>query len=1558
MRQAQTVSWISVLLRIGFVSAYSPNTFDTNGVACSESWPSHVATCPPYCTRVKDPTTGRTLTEDKIVSACGTPCSDNAKLVPTGACVSTCEDANLKLTWNSATGFYECANATTTVQYANACACDGTSLASEYQACTTPQRITIDHFSTIENAQPPNGLVMHQCAAGDYHVITGNPQLDASITTGFVQCPTEEFATYKPTHFHMWFLSLFYLLPLGVIMFFQAYKWMRERPLDPTMCTIQGIPSPRSPSTKQLVSTDNFSPTNNIATMKTLPIERQETKPNFHFVTTFDLEDVGMKQEGFKETLVGRSAFTCLLAVAAGTIALILLQIMDAYGLLGSTFCPAETEACLELNPDESYTWRQGFKCSAHCLFGDEWSTGQSQYWPYAKGANGGKIYLLIFLLVWLFAAEFFVVLRLFRSTLRSWFLLRCPLDQATLVRVTLPKKVNSVADFNVASRAHKLGQWKEKVSTKMFGSPKVRKVCGVKVIHTDSSLAPSPPMLGDSDSMTAAGLSAPVSTIIPTRYIVFQSERLIWDSKAFRFHRATVTCGSNVARLCDQKGGLSALEAAKRSVLIGPNIIQIKMPTLLRSVFDEFFTTHFIYQTLCLMVWYEFYYWLAATCVAIVIFVSMGLSIRYKRLARRRLVDLATATIPISCFRDETLVNITSDNLTVGDVMVVTAGMEVPCDMILLTGSAILDESCLTGEPHPIPKTALESEFREIDLGGQDKKSLLLAGSRVVSVSRPGITALVTSVSVDTLRGGMLKELLSPTNLIFEFQKHWSLVFIVLFIWGLINVVLGVALIDWELEGWYYGIFTISQTISPLIPAVFVAGQSVAAKNLKKVNIYCANLQRTLVAAKIKHVCFDKTGTLTTPGLSLSEVRPLVGDEFAECVNDIENCSPRLRWALATCHELQTSPSGTDVTGVEVDVQMFRWTRHRLTISPQAVWEVTSPDGETRPILKRFGFQRTTVCSSVVIAGGQGLEAYTKGSWEAVSEMCRITNPALHLEARKLAAEGFYVLAIAHKIIPHQEIPQRSEVESDLTLLGLIAFRNDPLADSPQVVEELKCADINAVMITGDSVLTALRTATVCNFFDLEKVVMVAELNSQGSLSWRLADEEVASGDYPLHRALTPDSQLALTGDAYEFLKNNNNVDLENIIVNHAKVLARMNPAQKREVVELFMKHGVTAMIGDGANDAPALEVAHVGVAMRSGSGNGSKEATVVAHFSCDLGSDKPSLRPVVSLLKHGRSSLAGTTAAYKNLIIYGQITVLVSLIEMWLRIVPAEAYWITVDAGVNTLMTWAILSTKPANNLAQKFPTASLFSVSVLWSAVGQIVSNWIWMISAILMLLYSSFTQCKQFDARLMDHAEWWKKGDNYEAATLGLFALFQWSAVGSVMSFGNGFRAKWIKAYKVHIIWLVFLCVVFMLLWSTGTSFSCMFRTNCGDASLLNHWHRYGVWGGIVKWSVPEGGTSLIPAGCPCEGGNCEMETTCDAEQYHSAFHHNIFPRSWRWAMLGLMGVNLLCNYAIELAVMRKDNAQHRQLLEEQLYRRNAGDRHGVDTSDDSEELVMS
>ncbi|KAI8608125.1 hypothetical protein BC830DRAFT_1072366, partial [Chytriomyces sp. MP71] len=839
-------------------------------------------------------------------------------------------------------------------------------------------------------------------------------------------------------------------------------------------------------------------------------------------------------------------------------------------------------------------------------------------------------------------------------------------------------------------------------------------------------------------------------------RYIEFECVRYVYDERAGRFQPFSFSVGPTFADLHNQSGGLSTGDAHLRTELVGPNVIAFPADTFYTAMVKEFTGIFYIYQMMCLWTWYYYAYYYMGVVLTLVI-ISSGLSkVQVFLTSQRRVLSMANFSGSVRVLRNGTWAVLSTADLVPGDVIEITASAHVlPVDAVLVDGGAVCDESSLTGEALPVVKFPVKNDAGMTYRRDESTKSnSLYAGCFVLEAqsSQRGkpVLAIVTATGAVTSKGRLVKDILFPSKVSFVFQEHLKVVFPMLIVWGVVMLVLSMVLLGTTgADAWFYGMFTISQVLSPLLPAVLVIGQSVASERLSKKGILCVDLDRITLSGKVKVYCFDKTGTLTKEGLNFLGVQHALASggepKFGPVLNEFTSFPTPLRMAMLTCHSV--TMVGDNPVGNFVDVEMFRATEGRLGRSGEGeaalagvpdlamVYPTTNNDGELQ-ILKRFEFVHSNAYMTVLIRDPTDgkMYAYLKGSFEKIRDICDPASlpPDAEKTARFHASEGCYVLAFARKEIPAGiTVPEaaalaRSTLEKGgIKFTGLCLFRNELKPDTADALEELRDGGCRVVMITGDNIDTGVFVAKRCGMIRSnefgEVLVFMGDLdpNDRTQVVWKNTEDGSTISQSSLLSLLAAarignyrPTELAVTGKAFNVLLANGS--MRNLLFD-TRVFARMSPDDKVMCVRLHMEKAITAMCGDGGNDAGALKAAHSGIALSEA------ESSVVAHFS----SRNRSVFSCVELLREARCALDISFASYKYLIMYGEILAFLGLIQYYFNVNMSQAMWILID-GSTVPLSWALTQAVPAKRLARTRPTARLLGPETVISVVGMIVIN----------------------------------------------------------------------------------------------------------------------------------------------------------------------------------------------------------------------------------------
>uniref|UniRef100_K3X7V9 Cation-transporting P-type ATPase N-terminal domain-containing protein n=1 Tax=Globisporangium ultimum (strain ATCC 200006 / CBS 805.95 / DAOM BR144) TaxID=431595 RepID=K3X7V9_GLOUD len=1020
------------------------------------------------------------------------------------------------------------------------------------------------------------------------------------------------------------------------------------------------------------------------------------------------------------------------------------------------------------------------------------------------------NVIIKVFIVLWVVSAVWFALIVIYSDKLLNFF--RIPTSLASCDRVTLFKPEKT--EVLLADRSG-VSQIVNKVEKFLF--PNAREGFEATV-----------PVFTAADG---------------ARYLEFQHLRYTYDDVEGKFIPGSVVLSDTYDGILADSQGLSAAEHTRRLDIVGRNAIEVEMPSIARSVVDEFFSFFYIYQLMCYYVWYFTNYNWVAGLNTVVIVVAASVNIYAKRGMFSSIVKMTHYQSEVTVKRDGTWVTVASSDIVPGDLVKVTENWIIPCDLVVVKGATVCDESMLTGESMPVQKFPVPNDSTDsYSAEGSGKKYTLFSGTKTLASGRDEeILAVVQSTGAHTSRGQLVQAILFPAPIKFKYDEHLKAVFSFLFLFGFVAAYLAMkflmdnAGLSNTLFAFVYGMFMFSAVLNPLLPVVITIGQVNAAKRLQKQDVFCLNPQRITLCGKVRVFCFDKTGTITKEGLDFRGCVPVTSGattEFLPEVNDmIAGSLPVLmKYSLASTHALG-SLNG-ELVGNEVEVRMFKSTQWKLIESEGKLPVVRSADDQDQlEFVKRFEFDHHRMSMSVVMkhtVTGK-LYVFCKGSYEKMQSVSKAESvPANYTEtAENLAKDGCYVLGIAFKEIDSLAdaelqafLSSRDAVEEGLSLLGLIMFRNELKEDSRDALLTLKKGDIRSVMITGDNAMTGCFIARASGMVDADSNVvlgdMVMDSETGASLVWKDVDSQVVYSSEQIHDLVKFNSsvELAVTGKAFDYLVKMG--EIESLLLN-IRIFSRMTPAGKVECVKLHMAAGaVTGMCGDGGNDCGALRIAHVGVALSDA------EASVVSPFT----SKTRSLQSIVDLVREGRGALATSFGSVKYLIMYGLIGIGCRFVMYYNGVFISQFGFMYLDGAILVGLSYSITRCRPQKVLGSERPTSSLVGPTTLFSLVGAWVIHELFLFGGIKYVM-GQVWYCP-FSPANVNLVHWWELQDSNLGSSLWFLVCWQQMVTGITMSLGSKFRRPVWRNYFLmfyYVLLFVVLCILFL---GPPTRFTDQFR----------------------------------------------------------------------------------------------------------------------------------
>jgi Ca2+-transporting ATPase len=533
-------------------------------------------------------------------------------------------------------------------------------------------------------------------------------------------------------------------------------------------------------------------------------------------------------------------------------------------------------------------------------------------------------------------------------------------------------------------------------------------------------------------------------------------------------------------------------------------------------------------------------------------VLVTLSLTLYQEGKTERAIEALRDLTSPRALvLRDGAAQRIAGREVVRDDLVMLAEGDRVPADAVLVAGSGLqVDESLLTGEAVPVTKVIATSETPAARPGGDDTPfvysgTLIVAGQGTARVTATGPRSEIGRIGTAL---GTLKAERSPL------QKQTArlittLALLALGMSLLLILVHGLMRGDW-LQAVLAGIALAMAMLPEEYPVVLTVFPALGAWRLSKEKVLTrrVNAIETLGATSV--LCVDKTGTLTENRMTVA--RLLVGADAFTVDEAAPNTPPdALPEVFHPLVEFSILASAIDP--FDPMEQAFQRLGQRFLANTEHLhrdWTLVQEYGLTPELRAMSQIWKAVDGAAHVVAA--------KGAPEAIIDLCHLDPDAkarIAADVETLAAEGLRVLAVAQAQFVGADWPAL-EHGFDFTFIGLLGL-SDPLrAEIPAAVAECRAAGIRVVMITGDYPATARTIARQAG----------------------LAADDVLAGD-----------DLTALSDAQLQAR-----------MKTVSVCARIAPEQKLRIVQALKADGeITAMTGDGVNDAPALKAAHVGIAM-----------------------------------------------------------------------------------------------------------------------------------------------------------------------------------------------------------------------------------------------------------------------------------------------------------------------------------------------------------------------
>ncbi len=713
--------------------------------------------------------------------------------------------------------------------------------------------------------------------------------------------------------------------------------------------------------------------------------------------------------------------------------------------------------------------------------------------------------------------------------------------------------------------------------------------------------------------------------------------------------------------RLSATSLGLDQHEAAARLEKYGPNALPKKEPPGLLQIFASQFKSPLIYvlvaAAIVSLVIQEFS---DAIFISAVLFLNAIIGTIQEYSAQRSADALQKMMkTRVRVLRDGDAFELDSEEIVPGDIVLLESGERVPADMRLLESHNLeIDESLLSGESIAVIKSAGIELDTDTVLG--DRVNMAFAGSLV---NRGRAQCVVVSTGFATELGTIAQSVTGDTSAKAPLQErmerftHRIAIFVgcAVVLMASILLVRGMPVAEIFLSSVALAVSVIPEGL----PVALTVALAIGMRRMARRDVIVRRLIAVEALGSCTYIASDKTGTLTANQLTVRRLAfpgqqewQVTGDSDQPVgtvlSGDGEPVEPDDRELAEACRCAVLANEGF------IGHQKGQWARNgdavdvALLIMAHKAGFKRPEEIRLHPEIATMPFESERLYSASLNRFEGKTRAFVKGAFEKLLEMCStmqtrdglvaIDRDVIEAQAKALASEGYRVIGLASGDV---EIESREDFNHrhlvDLTLIGLVGLIDPLRPESRHAVAKCRAAGIQVAMVTGDHPVTAYAIGRELDLLDSE--------------------DQVVSG---------PQLKAAVSEDEMDRMTRS------------AGVFARVEPTQKLDIVQSLQRNGnYVAVSGDGANDAPALRAAHVGVAMgRSG--------TDVARETAEIIITDDNFDSIVAGVEEGRIAYANVRKVIFLLISTGAaelvLFVLAMITALPLPLLAVQLLWLNL--------------------------------------------------------------------------------------------------------------------------------------------------------------------------------------------------------------------------------------------------------------------------------------